>query len=189
MLTEEEYRRAEELLNLQEEQFSVQMKRQQKEIAKLKATRRRHIVQRSFSLFGGVVMVLFGFIDLIVVQSLDANFNNIIIFTLSELIAIPLLRYGLVLFRKMPIEEEISSVVAKLVETQDSIAQVREERLKLIRAPIQATRTIITPLPTDEPLVSYDDTPEPDASEHCPDCGESVRAGSKICRNCGHLFI
>jgi len=188
MPTEQEYRRSEEILEIQERFLTDKIKRFEVEIAKLKGTRRRRIVQRSLSLFAGVVLVLFGFIGIIVVQAQDANFNNIIIFTLSEIIAIPLLRYGIVLFRKMPIEQEISAVVAQLVETQDGIAQLREERLRLIRTPVKATRSGPSPFQPGEKLISFDE-PQTESSERCPDCGQAIQAGTKICRACGHLFI
>ena len=54
-------------------------------------------------------------------QSLEANINNILIFTLSEIIAIPVLRYGIVLFRKMPVEQELTAAAEQLIQTQDSL--------------------------------------------------------------------
>jgi len=189
MPSDQEYRRTEEVLDIQEKYLSDQLKRHENEIAGLRRKRRRRVVLRSLSLFCGVVLVLFGLIDLIAIQNLNANVNNIIIFTLSELIAFPFLRYGLVLFRKMPIEQEISAAVEKFVETQDSVALLREERLKLIRTPIKAARPETQPLLPVEPLVNFDDLATQESSATCPECGENVREGAKICRKCGHLFI
>ncbi len=189
MGSDQDYRRSEELLDLQEKHLSDQLRRHQQEIAALKRKRRRRVVQRSLALFCGVVLMLFGIIDLIVVKELDANFNNILIFTLSEIIAIPFLRSGIVLFRKMPVEQEITAAVEQLVQTQDSISQLRDERLNLIRTPVTSTRTIISPLSKGEKLVSFDEPTPQESSGTCPECGEKVREGSKICRNCGHLFI
>ena len=189
MASVQDYRTMEELLDQQEKVLSDQMKRHDREIAKLRRKKRRRIVQRSLALFCGVVLVLFGIIDLIVVKSMDANFNNILIFTLSELVAIPFLRFGIVLFQKMPVEQELTAVAEQLVQTQDSLAHVREEKLKLIRGPVKAVRTNTTPLQgagraPGEELISFDKP-----SGVCPECGESIREGMKICRNCGHLFI
>jgi hypothetical protein len=187
--SEQELRRAEEILELQEKYVSDKMTRFEGEIAKLKRKRRRRILQRSVALFAGVVLVLFGFIDLIVVQSLDANFTNILVFTLSELIAIPCLRYGIVLFRTMPVEQELSAVAEQMIHTQDDIAQLRGERLKLIRTPVKSTRVNLTPLQTDEPLITFQEPPTGERSESCPECGQPIRPGMKICRTCGHLFV
>lgn len=189
MANEQEYRRTEELLDQQEKYLSDQMRRHDQEIAKIRRTRRRRIVQRSLALFCGVLLVLFGIIDLVVVNSLDANFNNIMIFTLSELIAFPFLRYGTVLFRVMPIEQELTAAVEQLVQTQDTLSQVKDEKLKLIRTPVKAARPKAAPdpgraMPPGEEMVSFD---EP--STVCPECGESIREGTKICRTCGHLFL
>jgi hypothetical protein len=189
MPSEEEYRRAEEALDLQEKYLANQLRRHEQEIAKLRRKRRRRIVQGSLALFSGIVLMMFGFIDLIVVKALDANFNNILIFTLAELIAIPLLRQGIVLFRKMPVEQEITSAAEQLVQTHDSVSQLRDERLKLIRSGITSTRTITLPPPVAEHLVSFDDPIPQQASGVCPECGENIREGTKICRNCGHLFV
>ena len=126
MASDQDYRRAEELLDLQEKHLSDQLSRNQREIAALRAKRRRRVVQRSLALFSGVVLMLFGFIHLIVVKELDANFNNILIFSLSEIIAIPLLRIGFVMFRKLPVEQEITAAVEQLVQTQDSMSLLRD---------------------------------------------------------------
>jgi hypothetical protein len=189
MPSEEEYRRTEEALDLQEKYLSNQLRKYEQEIAKLRRKRRRRIVQRSLALLSGVLLMMFGFIDLIVVKALDANFNNILIFTLSELIGIPLVRQGIVLFRKMPVEQEITSAVEQLVQSQDSVSQLRDERLKLIRSGIKSTRTVILPPPVAEHLVSFEGPTPQQASGVCPECGENIREGSKICRNCGHLFV
>ncbi len=117
MASVQDYRTMEELLDQQEKVLSDQMKRHDREIAKLRRMRRRRIVLRSLALFCGVVLALFGIIDLIVVKTMDANFNNILIFTLSELVAIPFLRFGIVLFRKMPVEQELTAVAEQLVQT------------------------------------------------------------------------
>ena len=189
MPSEEEYRRTEESIDLQEKYLANQLRRHELEIARLRKKRRRRILLRSLALFSGVVLMLFGFIDLIVVKELDANFNNILIFALSELIAIPLLRQGIVIFRKMPVEQEITSAVEQLVQTQDSVSMLRDERLKLIRGGIQSTRTVTIAPPTGEKLVTFADPTPQATSGVCPECGESIREGSKICRNCGHLFV
>jgi hypothetical protein len=189
MASEQENRAMGELLDQQEKVLSDQMKRHDREIARLRRKRRWRIILRSLALFCGVVLVLFGIITLIVVRSMHANFNNVFVFTLSELVAFPFLRFGIVLFQKMPVEQELTTVAEQLVETQDSLAHVREERLKLIRGPVKTEKTNITPLQgagraPGEQLISFD---KPSAV--CPECGQSVREGMKICRNCGHLFI
>jgi hypothetical protein len=135
------------------------------------------------------VLVLFGIIELIVLKSMDANVNNILVFTLSELVAFPFLRYGIVLFQKMPVEQELTAAAEQLVQTQENLAHVREERLKLIRGPVKTLKTNSIPSQgagqaPGEQLVSFDKP-----SGVCPECGEGVREGMKICRNCGHLFI
>jgi len=189
MPSEQEYRAAEELLDQQEKILAEQVKRQDREILRLKRIRRRRIVLRSVSLFSGVVVMLFGFIDLIVIQAMDANFNNILIFTLSEIIAIPLLRFGVVLFRKMPIEREMTAAVEQLIQVQDGLSHIRNERLALMRNPVKSVRPHATFDPgketkRNEDLVTFD---EP--SGVCPECGEKIRDGAKICRQCGHLFL
>jgi hypothetical protein len=187
--SEQDYSTTAEMLDQQEKLCSEQLKRGEREIVRLKRKRNRRIVQRSIALFCGVVIMLFGFIDIIVVKQLDANFNNILIFTLCELLSIPLLRYGLVLFRKLPTEQEITSAVEQLVEIQENLFHIRDEKLKLIRNPVKMVRpglTLVQP-PVETPdadLVTFD---EP--TKVCPECGEGIREGARICRTCGHLFI
>jgi predicted RNA-binding Zn-ribbon protein involved in translation (DUF1610 family) len=189
MSTVEESRQIRESLEQQERYYNDQIKKLNAETSRLRGTRRRRIVQRILALFGGIVLCLFGFIDLIVIQSLEAHFNNIIIFTVSELGAIPLIRYGLVLFRTMPIDTEINAVSTKIVEIQDLLEQLRQERLKVMREPVKVVRPA-TETKLEPPKVSTDDFILPDQpAPVCPECGKEVHENAKICRNCGHLFI
>ena len=165
------------------------MKRDDNEIARLRRTRRWRIILRSVQLFSGIVLALYGFIDLVVVKSLDANFNNILIFTICEIVAIPLMRKGIIMFRKMPIEQEITAAVEQLVHTQENLSNINAERLKLIRGPVKAEKLESnvpekTILPKGEDLITFE---QPIAV--CPECGEGIKDGAKICRNCGHLFV
>jgi hypothetical protein len=189
MASEQEYRSSLELLDQQEKIISVQVQRHDREIARLRRKRRRRIIQRSLALFVGIVLALFGIIDLIVVQSLNANITNILVFALSEFIAIPVLRHGIVLFRKMPVEDEITAVAAELVQTQESLAHIREERLALIRTSVKVVRTGAAPARTIENIVGESLVTFDQPSVVCPECGETARAGAKICRSCGHLFL
>lgn len=189
MASDKDYRSNLELLDQQEKILLDQVRRQDLDIARLRRKRRRRIVQRSLALFGGIVLALFGIIDLVVVQSLDANINNILIFTLSEIIAIPVLRYGIVLFRKMPVEEELTAAAEQLMETQESLSHVRRERLALMQGPAKTTRADTPPVESTEKVVGERLVTFDQPSNVCPECGESVREGAKICRSCGHLFV
>ena len=181
--------RTRETLDREERYYLDQLAREEKRIAHLKGTRRRRILQRSVSLFCGIVLMLFGFIDLIVVKSMEANFNNVFIFILAEFVSIPCLRYGLVLFRKMPIEQELTAAAEEVMNIHLSLAQLREERIAMMRTPIREARTIAPAAATAEEFFRTEPTAKQDASLVCPDCGENIQQDTKICRNCGHLFI
>ncbi len=182
--------RTRETLDREERYFLDVLAKQEQTIAKLKRKRRRRIVQRSLSLFGGIVTALFGIINMIFIQALDGNFKNTLIFVVAALVAIPLLRYGMVLFHhKMPVDHELTAAADEVVHTQYNLNHVREERLAIMRNPVKGTRSVgaakTTSEAAPEPVRANDET----AGPLCPDCGNPVREGAKICRTCGHLFV
>jgi hypothetical protein len=189
MAVEYEHLRTEDVLEQQQKFLNDQLERHTRNISKLKARKRRFILYRMVSLFLGIVLMLFGFIDLIVVESLDANFKNIIIFTLSELAAIPLLRYSFVVFRKMSIDQDIDDIAESIVHTQDNLTQLNEERLAILRGPEKQTKTVVRPGMLKENLIDADALLAIEDSKECPDCGKKTPLKASICRNCGHLFI
>jgi hypothetical protein len=175
----------EELLNQQEKMLNDQLGWRNRNLGKKKGQRRRLIFVRMLALFFGIVALMFGFIILFYANKEDANFNNIIIFTVVELAAIPLLKNGINLFRKMPIDQEINDLTELVVETQEGIAQLNEERLKLARKsskPPSVNRAIAVL----ENLIDANALMDKASIMKCPQCGESIRREATLCIFCGH---
>lgn len=181
--------RSNEVLDLEEKYLNDKLRRQNQAIALLRRKRRRRIVLRSLALFVGLVLVLYGAVDVIVFKSLEATFGNIIFFVLAELIGLPILIQGIVLFRHMPIDREISAAAEQLVEIQDSLSQLRDERSRIAERNAASIKASPKTSKLAEPLITFEEPLKQDESGVCPSCGKEIRKGTKICRNCGHLFI
>ena len=181
--------RTDDVINIEEKYLKDLARRQNQTMALLRRKRRRRIVLRSMALFVGLVLMLYGVIDIIVFKSLEATFGNILTFVVAELIAIPILIRGIVLFRTMPIDKEISAATEQLVETQDGLSRLRDERLRKSQPREQSPDATFRKPPITELLVTFEEASAAEKPGICPSCGRETRKGAKICRNCGHLFV
>jgi hypothetical protein len=188
MLSKQEGLKPEDVLDQQEKFLNEQLIMRRKGHARTKARKRRLILFRMLSLFFGVVLFLFGFIVMFFTNLEDGNFNNILIFTLSELAAIPLLRYSWQVFRKLDLDQEISDSAELVIQTQDNLGQLREERLKLIRSSAQENKTIVRPGMLQHDIIDATALMEEPTFKSCPKCAENVRSEATVCIYCGHKF-
>lgn len=189
MDTNRESLNSEALLDLQQKYLSDQLRHQNHIVDDLRKTRGRSIIRRSLSLFAGLALILFGIVYLLIMTSFDETVWNILLFGLSLIIGIPLLIPGFVLFRGLPIEKEIITAAGRLIEMQDSLEQLRHERSNKVQAPSFVVEPALQALAVSETLLDTEVPIPENASPVCPECGNEIRSGSKICRKCGHLFI
>jgi hypothetical protein len=188
MASRQEGIRQEEVLDQQEKFLNEQLILRRKSLAQTKARKRRLIVFRMLSLFSGVVLFLFGFIVMFFTDLEDGNFNNILVFTLSELAAIPLLRYSWQVFRKLDLDQEISDRAELITQTLDNLELLNDERLKLIRSSGRENKTIVRPGMIQDDIVDAKALMAEPAFKSCPKCAENVRAEANVCIYCGHKF-
>lgn len=188
MLSQQEGLKPEEVLDQQEKFLHEQLIMRRKNLARTKARKRRLILFRMLSLFSGVVLFLFGLIVMFFTNLADGNFNNILVFTLSELAAIPLLRYSWQVFHKLDLDQEISDSGELVVQTQDSLTQLNEERLKLIRSSARENKTVVRPGMIREDFIDAKALTADPVFKSCPKCAENVRAEASVCIYCGHKF-
>ena len=184
-----QHRKTREVIDEQERFLAEQVERYSRNLSLISARKRRLIVYRLVSLFSGIVLMLFGVIDLIVIRDPNAQFQNVIIFTISELLAIPLLRYSLVVFRKLSIDKDINDLAELIALTKEQLAQIRKERLIFMRGPEKERTTVAKPPLLNPDPVDAADPPSTEDSKECPDCGKTIPRKASICRSCGHLFI
>ena len=168
--------------------LNEQLAMRRKRLARIRGRKRRLILFRMLSLFFGVILLLFGFIVLFFINPEDGNFNNILIFAVSELTAIPLLRYSWQVFRKMDLDQEISDSAELVLQTQDSVAKLHEERLKGIRTSTQENKPFVRPDKLQDDIIDATALTEEPTFKLCPKCAEYLRAEATVCIYCGHKF-
>jgi len=156
--------------------LNEQLAMRRKRLSRIRGRKRRLILFRMLSLFFGVILLLFGFIVLFFINPEDGNFNNILIFAVSELTAIPLLRYSWQVFRKMDLDQEISDSAELVLQTQDSVAKLHEERLKGIRTSTQENKPFVRPDKLQDDIIDATALTEEPTFKLCPKCAENVRA-------------
>ena len=181
--------KANDVFDLQQNYIIGQLKRQNEFIEELRRKRRRTIITKSSALFFGLVLMLYGIIELVFLRSFETSIGNIIMFGVVEVVAIPLFFRGVVLFRGMAFDADLSHAAEKLVDLQDDLVHLREEhaRQEDLSAVSSGTRT--EDLQDEEEPTPLQASPVRGSSPACPECGKDIQEGARICRNCGHLFV
>ncbi len=181
--------RTSEVLDLQERYLSDQIKHQHEIIEGLRRKRRRQVAKRSFSLFVGLVLVAYGAIEIALMQSLADQLGTILLVGAAEVAGIPLAVYGFVLFQKLAFDADLSHAAERLVDLQDDLSQVREERKNLAESPETTLETTAADPHDDGKPTASQNLATRTSTPVCPECGKEFPEGGKICRNCGHLFV